>query len=200
MEKNQYTDQQIQQMLDELSKTKIGKRSDDFLLSVEERKNKGVYKEISQKMKNRVVSSETSQKISKSKKGTILSDETKKKLKNIAKETKQYLKAAEVWSNKPEEYRKEVGKKSGESRLGRKATNEHKQNISNSLKGISKSEEHRKKLSESKKGIKVSDETKKKLIEAANVEYTCVHCNSKVKGAGNLSRWHNDNCKKKPII
>lgn len=47
--------------------------------------------------------------------------------------------------------------------LGRKQTEEHKQNISNSLRGKKKSDEHNKKNSEANKGRIVSDVTRTKM-------------------------------------
>jgi len=196
----EYTQEEIQLMLNDLSDKKLAKMSDSFLESVENRHNSGVYSKTSNRMKDRVVREETREKISNSKKGKKLSDEHIKKLKEISKKNKYYLKGAEVWSNQSDERHKEVGKKSGNSRLGRKASDEHKKNISESLKGVPKSEEHRKKLSDAKKNVVLSEEAKSRIRAAARVEYHCSHCNSNIKGRGNFSRWHGDNCKKKPII
>ena len=145
----EYTQEEIQLMLNDLSDKKLAKMSDSYLESIE---------------------------------------------------NKYYLKGVEVWSNQSDERHKEVGKKSGNSRLGRKASNEHKKNISDALKGVPKSEEHRKKLSDAKKNVVLSEEAKSRIRAAARVEYHCSHCNSNIKGRGNFSRWHGDNCKKKPII
>jgi len=198
MSDRKYTQEEIQRMLDEISEKKFAKMSDAFLFSVEERHQNGVYKKTAERMTNRVVTKETGLKISKSKKGVPLSEDHKEKLKEIAQETKNYLKAAEVWSNKPEEFRKKVGKKSGKSRIGRTASDEHKENISKGLKGKPKSDEHKESLRLARLNVVLSDEAKENIAKAARVEYVCPHCNSVVKGKGNLSRWHGDNCKQKP--
>ena len=100
-------------------------------------------------------------------------------------------------NNISNEKRKEISKKSAESRRGRKATDQHRQNISNSLKGRSFSEEHKQNIRLSKQHVVLSKEALDNIAKAAKVEYTCNVCGAKVKGAGNLSRWHNDNCKHK---
>lgn len=185
---------------------------------------KNEYISLGKRQKGKILSTETKNKISKIKKGTITKEETKEKLRKIAKETKQYLIAANVWSNKSSEYKKEVGKRSGKSRTGRKADEQHKQSISKGLKGKPKSEEHKKKLSLSKIGKKQSIEhiEKKKIIfsgsgnpmfgknhsensrkkisenHGSKIMKTCPHC-GKTCGGNNYPRWHGDNCKLKII-
>jgi hypothetical protein len=155
--------------------------------------------------------------------GRVHSEETKDKLKENARITKQYLKAAQVWSQKPEEFKKEVGKKSGQSRVGRLASDEHKDNISKGLKGKPKSKEHKEKLSISRTGKKMDEEQKKryKLLfkgernpmygkthteetrkkisnnPAYKIERTCPHCNKTIIGT-NYFRHHGDRCKLNP--
>lgn len=115
---------------------------------------------------------------------------------------------------------KQYGKQSGKSRLGRKATEEHKIKISNSLKNKPKSKEHKEKLSISKKGKKQSKEVieKKKIIfsgqgnpmygknhskksrkkisenHGSKVLKKCPYCNKNCP-ANNYPRYHGDNCK-----
>lgn len=122
----------------------------------------------------------------------------------------------------PKEKSKEYGKKSGQSRLGRKASKEHKDSISKSLKDKPKSEKHKKNMSISKIGKKQSKKTiekKKKLFSGeGNPMYgknhstksrkkisenhgsktikTCPYCGKKCP-ANNYSRYHGDNCKMK---
>jgi|AACY02.15.fsa_nt_gi molecular chaperone DnaK (HSP70) len=96
---------------------------------------------------------------------------------------------------------------------GKKFSNEIREKMSKSMKGISKSEEHKKKLSQSMKGKTASEETKKKMSEAATghkvseetrrkireskqnlPKLECPHCGfiSHI----NMKRYHFNNCKK----
>jgi hypothetical protein len=134
--------------------------------------------------------------------------------------TGQHLKAAQCWSKKSEEYRKEVGKRSGQSRLNRQASENHKDKISKGLKGKPKSEEHKKNLSISKIGKKMnneqkerykllfkgernpmfgkkqSDKSRKKMSDNhyAKKLIQCPYCGYKCAG-NNYKRYHGDNCK-----
>lgn len=123
----------------------------------------------------------------------------------------------------PIEKKLEFQRKSALARIGRKASDEHKSNISKGLKGKPKSEEHRLKLSLAKKGKKMDEETKKKIsltisgkgnpmfgkthsldtrkkMSQNNKSYhiirTCEHCKREIKGP-NFYRHHGDNCKLK---
>lgn len=127
------------------------------------------------------------------------------------------LKALEI----SPERRLEINKKSAQSRIGRKASEQHKFAISNSLKGKYKSEEHKKNLSLSKIGKKVTEETKRKISVSISgegnpmfskthskeirkkisqnhtgykIERTCPHCNKTIIGT-NYFRHHGDKCK-----
>ena len=82
-------------------------------------------------------------------------------------------------------------------------TDEAKRKMSYAQKGKKKSLEHRRKLSEARKGKTFgqhSIETKKKMSEARKgrtfpqSKVTCPHCNM-IGGAGNMKRYHFDNCK-----
>jgi len=181
---------------------------------------KNEYIGLGKRQKGKILSTETKNKISKIKKGVVAKEETKEKLREIAKETKQYLIAANVWSNKSSEYKKEVGKRSGKSRTGRKASEQHKKNISNALKGRILSDEHKKNLSISKTGKKMdegqkerykllfkgernpmygkthNEETRKKISNnpAYKIERTCPYCDKTIIGT-NYFRHHGDRCK-----
>lgn len=122
----------------------------------------------------------------------------------------------------PKEVRKDIGRRSGESRIGRKASEEHREKISLALSGKTKSEKHKKKISENKTGKKQSKEhiEKKKIIfsgegnpmfgknhskksrkkisqnHAAKRLIKCPHCNRELPG-NCYSRYHGDNCKYK---
>jgi ribosomal protein S6E (S10) len=125
----------------------------------------------------------------------------------------------------PLERRIEIQKKSAQSRTGRKASEQHKFAISNSLKGKSKSEEHKKSLSLSKIGKKMDEETKRKISMTIsgdgnpmfgkthsketrkkmsqnhtgyNIERTCLICRKTLKGT-NFFKYHGDKCKFKTI-
>lgn len=123
----------------------------------------------------------------------------------------------------PIEKKLEFQKKSALSRTGRKASDEHKQSISNALKGKPKSEEHRKKLSLAKTGKKMDEDTKRKISlticgkgnpmfgkthslevrkkmsqnhSGYNIERTCLFCKKTIKGT-NFFKYHGDKCKLK---
>lgn len=94
---------------------------------------------------------------------------------------------------------------------GIKLSEEARKKISESRIGIKYSEEGKKKLSEARKrdfneekkakltfsGKEHSDETKQHLKEVASnrTKYACIHCGV-LATKQNLTRWHNDNCKK----
>ena len=104
-----------------------------------------------------------------------------------------------------------MGKKPGNA--GMKASAETRAKISakvagelNPRYGITLSEELRQRISESTKGrvsprlgVTVLEETKKKLSEKAlkRERIACIHCGT-ICTKSNLTRWHNDNCKKAP--
>ena len=81
---------------------------------------------------------------------------------------------------------------------GRVKTEEHRTKISNTLRGHVQSEQTRLKKSESHKGKVHSEETKMKMSSAKKgirkEIVICPHCD-KEGGAGNMKRYHFDNCK-----
>lgn len=105
--------------------------------------------------------------------------------------------------------------------LGKGLTEEHRKNISESLRGKVKTEQHCKNLSEANKGKKLSEETRFKMSKArqgkvfteehknklseslknnlpksVTEKLTCVHCGISTTFI-NIKRWHSENCKKK---
>jgi hypothetical protein len=74
-------------------------------------------------------------------------------------------------------------------------SNEHKTKLSLSLIGRKKSRESELKRIKSREGYKHSEETKAKM-KGPKEKAVCPHCN-KEGGAGNMKRWHFDNCKNK---
>lgn len=165
--------------------------------------------------------------LGKNRKGAILNENSRDKIKikaNLRKEDETimqkyrqaglrskkmgyYLIASNAANNRPIEQKLESQRKSALSRTGRKATIEHKQNISKGLSGKPKSQEHKKKLSESKIGKPMSNETIEKLkirnIGEGNPMFgkkkrriICIHCNRSI-DVGNHTRFHGDNCKEK---
>lgn len=79
---------------------------------------------------------------------------------------------------------------------GKKRSDDQKKNISNSLKEVYKdgfSEEHKNKLSQSHKGIKMTEITKQKL-RVKKETVICPHC-KKVGGIPIMHRYHFNNCK-----
>lgn len=109
---------------------------------------------------------ERRQSISAANKGKKLSDETKKKISDANKgkthsdETKKLL--SEIHKNRYKNMTTEE-----REHLGHAFSDEHKQHISNALKGRSLSDEHKKHISDSLKGRILSDETRAK-ISASN--------------------------------
>ena len=121
------------------------------------------------------------------------------------------------------EQRADIGRRSGLSRVGRLASDEHKDNISKGLKGKPKSKEHKEKLSIFRTGKKMdetqkerykllfkgernpmygkthTEETRKKISNnpAYKIERICPHCNKTIIGT-NYFRHHGDRCKLNP--
>ena len=90
----------------------------------------------------------------------------------------------------------ETVKKRTDKLIGKKRNEDQKKNISSSLKAVYKgsfSEEHKNKLSESHKGIKMTESAKEKLRGKKDT-VICPYC--KKTGAGPVMyRYHFDNCK-----
>lgn len=110
-----------------------------------------------------------------------------------------YSKASkDLWST--DEYRNkqltEGQPKRVKKLIGRKASKEHCQKISNALKNKPKSESHKRNLSESNKKPNAVKRSMKNL-ENANRKEKCIHCGM-VATIGNIRRWHNDKCKHQP--
>jgi len=112
--------------------------------------------------------------------GFSVSEETKKKMSESHKGKKLSKEHIEkiIHSNKTRIVSDDTKKKISESKKG---------------KGIPKSVEHKRKLSESLKGRKMTDEQKKKLKKPKK-RIECPHC-GKIGGAGNMKRYHFNNCK-----
>lgn len=86
--------------------------------------------------------------------------------------------------------------------LGKKLTEEHKQNISKGQLGVKRgpfSEEHKRKISEKRKGKTHSLEVRQKMsnsrkgVSKTLKLVTCPHCGKTGKG-GNMTRYHFDKC------
>jgi hypothetical protein len=160
------------------------------------------------------LSAETKQKISnahKGKKRKPMSEESKKKLseslkgKNLGKTRTPEQKLAmslQLKNRKRKPHTEETKKKLREINLGKHLapfTEEHKQKISEALKGKERSKEHSKKLSDALKGRKPSPQEREAYLIALEKGKTpCEHC-GKVATLGNYRRWHGANCKEKPI-
>ena len=86
-------------------------------------------------------------------------------------------------------------------REGKTHSEETKKKIGDASRGRSASEETKKKLSESLKGGLRSEETRRRMSEARKLVIydlrTCPHCSKEGKGS-NMTRYHFENCKKKP--
>lgn len=98
--------------------------------------------------------------------------------------------------------------------LGRKRTEEFKLNMSKRFKGISKTKEHRRKigrkglcmLQNTKTGENIRIKIEEQHLYDTNIwknpssikqrRETCIYC-GKESVAGNIKRWHNENCKEK---
>ena len=131
------------------------------------------------------------------KKGKPISTEHRKKISDARKgkpgtthsaETKQRISDAKK------------GNPSG--RKGKTNSIEHRKKISDSNKGKTHSAETKQKISDSNKGKTHSAETKQKMSDAKKGKthklVTCPHCGLVGRG-GNMTRYHFDNCSKKPI-
>ena len=165
---------------------------------------KGVYerttehnKKLSEALKGRIINEEWRKKISESKKGIVSWNKgivmTEEQKKNMGK----YIRTDEI------------KKKISESKKGIKLSKEHKQKISETLKGKKPwntgkhlSEEHRKKISESLKGNKhllgknFSDESKQRMCEAQKKRYEDPKEREKTSDASKMV-WENPDLRKK---
>jgi hypothetical protein len=153
---------------------------------------------------------ETKQKISIAhigKKRKPMSEESKKKLseslkgKNLGKTRTSKQKLAmslQLKNRKRNPHTEETKKKLREANLGKHLkpfSEDHKQKISESLKGRERSKEHSKKLSDALKGRKPSPQERESYLIALEKGKTpCEHC-GKVSTLGNYRRWHGVNCK-----
>jgi hypothetical protein len=101
--------------------------------------------------------------------------------------------------------RPEVRQKISNALKGKPKSDEQKQKQSNKMKGrftgdlnAAKRPEVRQKISNALKGKPKSQEHVLKMsLATKNAFKTCVHCGIR-SSAGNISRWHNDNCKLHP--
>ena len=130
--------------------------------------------------KNKIVSKETRNRISESKKG-----------KNIGELNPMFGK----------NHTDKVKLKISEANKGRIISEETRKKISEAKSGVKRtkfSEEWRRKISEGNKGRKMTKQSKDKLITTKTgmkyKESVCPHCNKKGRG-GNMKRYHFDNCK-----
>jgi len=106
--------------------------------------------------------------------------------KTRSKETKRKMSEAKKGKNHP--------------MYGKTHSEEAKRKQSEAKKGKTPSEEHRRKLSEASKGKPQSEEHSRKISEGLmgkpQEKVTCPHC-KKTGGVSGMTRYHNDNCKKK---
>ena len=136
-------------------------------------------------------SNETKKKMSDAKKGKTASAETKQKMTGKTHSDESKRKISDAGKNRPpistETKQKMSDAKKGKpsGRKGKPHSDETKQKISDAGKGKTHSAETRQKMSDAKKG------KTHKLV-------TCPHCGLVGRG-GNMTRYHFDNCKKKPI-
>ena len=160
---------------------------------------------LSESRKNKPLSEETKQKISESHKGKKLSKSHKE---NISKggtglkrsqSTIEKIRLSHTGSKRSDTSRKKMS----DAHKGKKLSEETKRKMSNSHKGKKHSDNSIQKMIQSKKesGYSHSTETREKLsFKALNRETDkCIHCGI-VATKANLSRWHNDNCRKNPTI
>lgn len=101
-----------------------------------------------------------------------------------------------------EEHKQKIGdaNRGKQTRAGFTLSESHKRKIGKANKGNVFSEEHRNKLAKAKLGVRHSEEHKRKIGDAQRglkrPLKECPHC-FKVGGAGNMKRYHFDNCKLK---
>jgi len=137
-----------------------------------ERRNNKLYGWLRRKhataMKNKIVSEETRAKIGAANKGKIVSDETRAKI--------------------------------GASKKGKSPSAETRAKLSVANKGKSPSAETRAKLSVASKGTFRTSEVRSKMSAAmkgkVRIKLLCPHCGKEI-AAGNFTRWHGENCKRK---
>lgn len=152
---------------------------------------------ISLTHKNKIVSEETRELISKNRKGKNCGINNHMFGKSHTDETKEKIRNSQLGKKHTDETKKKIS----EINKGKVLSDETKEKISNAKKGKKRdkfSDEWIKNLSLSKKGRVMSDEAKKKLINSkTGMKYKksiCPHC-SKEGGGGNMARYHFDNCK-----
>ena len=143
-----------------------------------------------------------SEKSSKTHSGKKLSEKTKKKISeshighswnrgsSFSEETKKKMKE----SRKGRKISKESIEKNRISQLGKKRTQECKDKIGYSNTIRIWKDESKEKIRKSHIGKTHSAETKEKI----GVKFPCIYCGKEM-NAGNLHRYHNENCKEKPI-
>lgn len=123
------------------------------------------------------------------------------------------------FSNKMDD---ETRRKMSQSHKGKAKTEEHKANISKALKGKPKSEKEKERLSILHKGKTISESQKEAIRNAAKgrikseeeleklriahkgkpkslCDKPCLYC-GKITTHSNMVRWHNDNCKFRPLF
>jgi hypothetical protein len=147
--------------------------------------------------KNKIVSDETKELISKNRKGKNCGINNYKFGKPLTDEAKEKLRNAQLGKKHTDETKKKIS----EINKGKILSEETKKKISDAKKGKKRnkfSDEWIRNLSLSKKGRVMSDEAKKKLIDSkTGMKYKksiCPHCN-KEGGGGNMARYHFENCK-----
>lgn len=124
----------------------------------------------------------------------ILSENTKNKMK-IPKTLEHKKKLKDAWiERRKRKISKETRDKNRKSHLGKKQSQECKDKIGKANSSRIWKEESREKLRLKKSGSQLSEETKKLIGK----KIPCIYCGKEM-NAGNLSRYHNENCKLKPI-
>jgi group I intron endonuclease len=156
--------------------------------------NEETRKKISRTSKNRKHSEQTKQKIKNSHLGKKFSEEHKQKLRNLkSEEHKEKMKEAWVERRKIP-VSEETKIKISEAGKGKERSQECKYNIGLANSNRIWKDESREKIRQSRIGKKLSEETKMKIGK----KYKCRYCGAEM-NAGNLSRYHNENCKFKNI-
>lgn len=118
---------------------------------------------------------------------------------NFGRKTPDHVKAKISESNKGKQIwlgRKHSDAAKAKMSLAKKGKVSPRKGITSWNKGIPHSEESKKKMSDSKKGKKFSLEARQNMSKAYKERplVSCYKC-GKLTTAGNIKRWHGDNCK-----